>query len=198
MQAVQQLNQIQNFKSTARIFVDAKENYKFVRVLNGVANVTNGLVLIRRQVGIPDGTYHIGMQGELVPVIHEYGLSYPDVELVKPPLDKLKPMCEIPKDVVTALVAFANEVIRLKGTIVLDKGGVFMLQNPAFNVAFPFNYPRQEEVDSKHFLVAFMEMMQYSSVYLLQEIRHQNEVPNTPLIIGRDWGHCALIFTKRS
>lgn len=199
MQAVQQTTvAAQNFKSIARIFVDARENYKFVRVANGVANLTDGFLLIRRRVNAPDGFYNIGMSGDIVPTPWEHGLRFPDIEAVKPPLDKIKPMCEIPQQVCVALTAFANEVIRLKGTIVLDKNGVFMLQNPNFNVAFPFNFPIQEEVNSKHFLVAFMEMMQYPSVYLLQEIRNINEVPNTPIIIGRDWGTCALIFKQKN
>jgi len=45
-----------------------RDELKIVRVLNKIANITNGHMVIRRHIDVPDGAYHVTRDEELAPL----------------------------------------------------------------------------------------------------------------------------------
>jgi len=90
---------------------------RIIRVINKTANITNGNMILRRFVDIPDGAYNVNLDGSLSPVEYQHGMKYPDVELVKPPFgtDKMKVYCELTPPVVGQMIRLANEIYQKNG-----------------------------------------------------------------------------------
>ena len=173
-----------------------RDDLRCIRVLNQTLNATNGHILIRRPVDAPDGLYKINLRGELVPlgVPEGNGLlnNYPDLELIKPAFDTMKPLCTIPREVV------GNINIRLKDAdseqCSMSDAGLFTdLETPS--LGFPFNLPTRVFLNKVYLSIIMTEMMQYEAICLLREIRPTDgEFLRTPLVFGLNWGSCALIM----
>ena len=70
-----------------------------------------------------------------------------------------------------------------------------MRQNPSVHIAYPFNIPYQIEILPLTLSIVLTEMLQYPVVGLFQEHKEgATEVPDTPIVVGTDWGSCALIM----
>lgn len=184
------------FTNASKLFaLTGREELKVVRVVQGTANLTNGHVLIRRYVGIPDGVYDVNMDGSLSPTRYAHGMRYPDIEMIRPPFETMIPSCELPNAAMGPMIQLCQEARKVDGKLILSKEGVYMLQNPQVNFAFPLGLTAPNKVDPKYFEIALIEMLQYPSVYLLQENRPTDvEGPRTPLVLGLDWGSCALLM----
>lgn len=189
------------FTNATKLFaMCTRDHLKVVRVIGGTANITNGHVLLRRKVSAPDGVYDVNMDGSLSPTTYEYGMQYPDLEMIRPPFEKMAPYCQIPHDVIGQLIKLCQEAQRIRGDLVIEKGGVFMYQNPNINMPFSFNLPKSVMVNPKYFEVALIEMLQYPFVYLLQQEKKSTDSEGfkAPLVLGMDWGSCALIMPMNS
>lgn len=188
------LNEVANprFTNASKLFADCpRDALKVVAVFGKTANITNGFVLIRRYVDVPDGAYNINADGSLSPTRYEHGLCYPNIEMIRPPFNKMHPFSQLNKDIIGKMIQFCHEAASVDGTVVLTSHGMYMLQNPSISIPFLFGYPKTLKINPTYFGIALVEMLQYSQVYLLQE---DDDSLKTPLVIGKDWGSCALIM----
>lgn len=189
-----------------------KDYLRMVRVLNGVASLTDGRVLLRRSVmtangpAVPDGCYDVRLGGELVRIDSPKGLKYPDIDLCCPDginprsgKPQMLPLCQITNDALSFMVPFVQEVrTKYEGTIVMYKDGMYMRQNPGFRVDYPFNLPTETQMNPFYLEFVLIEMLQYPLVYLLREYRKEDgDEQLTPLIFGLDWANCGLVMPKQ-
>ena len=178
-----------------------KESYRYVRVLNGVASVTNGHVLLRSPLQMADGFYHISTQNELFPATPFGYLSYPDFEQVRPPFAKMTPFCEIRCNapvnstltLIDAMSALCQTAKRVLANIVIDKQGMFWQQNTNEFLSFPFNTPSEVVLNAGSLALVLDDLRRYDVVYLSREDR--SDFSEMPLVFGLDWARCALIHT---
>ena len=170
-------------------------------MINKTANIINGPVVLRRHVDIEDGFYDINLDGSLSPVNYHYGLRYPDVETVKPPFKKMKPCCIIENRDIGRIMAFADEVFKKRGTIVVNKTSVYCNENKDVGLSYPFGLTFPIRLNPRHFSIVMVEMLQYPHIKVLREIPSgttpETEEVTTPLLIGVDWGSCGLIMPYR-
>ena len=117
------------------------EHLRYVRVINKTANVTNGSILVRRFVDLPDGMYDIVENGMLVETKYPYGMRYPDVGPVEPDFKKMKPNCQVDRNQMGSLINIANEIFKKRGWVILDHEKIFSEQDPKLGMSFPFNLP---------------------------------------------------------
>jgi hypothetical protein len=196
------------------------DSYRYVRVLNNVATVTNGEVLIRCPVGLSDGFYVLGPNSDLKS-IESLGLSpkkaYPDVESCRPNFERMTPSGKLPNQVVGQLIVWLEFVRAEQSNVVVTKNG-FAMNLYASRVEYPLPGPNAPEYNHsqmafdfrrvlgfeipifgegamfspKNLKLAFTEMLRYDFCYLS---RHEGELSSkgAPLVIGHDWGHCALV-----
>jgi len=193
------------FTNASKILATIKDDYdkshlQFVRVLDKTANITNGNMLLRRYVDAPNGLYNIEIDGCLSPTTPKFspGNAYPDLELMRPPLEKLKPFCNITRAALSQFIMFCQEVRKAWGDVIVDKDSMWMKQNPLTIFRFPFNVPHPIIINPVFLEIAFIEMLQYPEIYLLREIDTDLGVDQvTPVVFGVDWGSCALIMPIR-
>lgn len=191
---------------------DGKEYLNIVRVRDGVASVTNGHVLIRRSVmvenyqSVPDGCYDVRLGGELVQTRNPHGLKYPDIDLVCPDginprsgKTQISPLCQIPKEAISFMVPLVQKIHKeYEGTVVMDKNGIWMRQNPAICMAYPFNLPTATTINPFYLEFVLIEMLQYPMIYLLREHRQEDgQEQRTPLIFGLNWANCGLVMPTK-
>lgn len=198
MNPVVELRQTPNpkFTNAAKILADeCSDAYRFVRVVGNTANITNGKVLIRRFVDLPDGMYNVNLDGTLSPAKYPYGLNYPDIELVRPPFNTMKSSCGLNRDTIGAIKHLCDEVTQRNGSLVIDKNAIFCEQNREIGFQYPFNLEVPIRLNSKYLGIVMVEMAQYPEVKLLREYKEvaPGDTLTTPIVIGRDWGSCALI-----
>lgn len=187
---------------------DDREHLKLVRVVNGVASLTDGRVLIRRSVmgdrgqTVPDGCYDVRLGGELIPTSNPEWMKYPDIELCRPDginpasgKPQIQPFSQVTNQALGLMTPIVNDMWKKHhGTAIIDANGIWMRQNPAVGVAYPFNLPQPVELNPFYLEFVLIEMLQYPTVYLLREIRSQDgDDQRTPLIFGLDWANCGLI-----
>jgi len=213
------MNQVQygkpTFANALKIFPhtpEGKEYLKIVRVRNGVASITNSHALIRRSVtvnnvpAVPDGCYDVRVGGDLIPTSNPEWMKYPDIDLVRPDginpasgKPQIEPFCSITNEVLGFMIPLIQEIrMKFHGTVLLNDKGLWMRQNPQVGMAYPFGLPSPVEVNPLYLEFVLVEMLQYPMVYLLREIRHDNDgAVNTPLIFGLGWDNCGLIMPIR-
>lgn len=181
---------------------DCPEHLRFVRVNHGVANVTNGKVLIRYPMPyLPDGFYTINETGAITAAASGSSpgwMLFPDVEACRPSFSTITPSVPIPNQVISELVSFVEYVRNQKSNeyaassfLVMNRDGVFSSADTQVSFALPLrNLPSGEDVLLSPFSVklALVEMLRYPEVYISQEAG-----AGKPLILGTDWGHCALV-----
>lgn len=180
---------------------DCKSEFQFVRVINKTANIFNGPVLLRRHVDIPDGFYDINIDGSLSLVRYPYGTGYPDMGAVKPPFKEMAPSCLINSSEIGKMKAVADEVFKKRGTLVIDKDSMFCEEDRSVGLAYPFKLTFPIRLNPRHFSIIMLEMLQYPQIKFLRDVptglTQEPENVVTPLVIGVDWGSCALIKPHR-
>lgn len=185
-----------DFRNISKIFSDTprhKEHLKVVRVVNHTANLTNGNVLVRRQVtDVPDGVYQVSRTGGLAPVPYREWMRYPDIEMIRPPFETMHPLCEFRKEALESFIPLCQQVKAVQGNIIISMNAMYCQQNNQMYVQYPFSLPGEEvRFDPAYLEIAFIEMLQYPVVYLLRDFGSDE---TTPLVIGQDWGSCALVM----
>ncbi len=198
------------------------ESYRYVRILKGVATITNGEVLLRCPVALPDGFYVIGAGNELKSIEH-FGLNpkqaYPDVDCCCPKFEHMVRSQEVPSHVISQLCVWLEYARREQSMIVVNRNGFAM---NSFAAALPDQYPdiaqahpeMLEKVtfdfrrhlgfqlpiagegvvfSAQNLKLAFMELSRYPSCFIS---RDEGELAKggAPLFLGYDWGRCALVM----
>jgi hypothetical protein len=176
---------------------------KYVMVHDKVANLTNGKLLLRRRVNAPNGLYDINADGSLSPANVAEHTSYPNVLTLEQAVNQATDQTRgiyvhvsppIPSEALGMLKAMCDAIVTRSGDLILSREAAWMEQDPTVNMMFGFGLPTDTKVNPKLLAIALVEMAQYSFVYLKQEIRPKDKEPSTPLILGLDWGSCALIM----
>lgn len=192
--------------------ISRDKNYlKIVRVRDGVASLTDGVILLRRSVmtphgpAVPDGCYDVRLGGELSPTTNPDWMKYPDIDLccpdgINPRSGKaqIQPLCEITNEALSFMVPLVQEIRhKYQGTVTIHKEGMYMRQNPDVGFRYPFNIPTVTTVNPFYLEFVLIEMLQYPTVYLLREHRREDgDEQCTPLIFGRDWANCGLVMPR--
>lgn len=185
---------------------DCKPHLAFVRVWDGVGSITNGRVLLRTEINVPNGFYQVAVNGDLIVAGGHKGIEnpYPDVESIAPPFTSLKPFCQMNRDTVGLLMNFAEEARRRDHTVVFDRAEAYSVQwgrktkQPEESLVFPypFGIPGEEVfINALYLKLALIEMLRYDWVCIAKEPRTLRD--ETPLVIGRNWKQCALIMTAK-
>lgn len=184
---------------------------KIVRIRDGVASLTDGVVLLRRSVmtsqgpAVPDGCYDVRLGGELVPTTNPDWMKYPDIDLCCPDginprsgKPQIQPLCQIPNDILSFMVPLVQDIRqKYDGTVVMTKDGIYMRQNPEVGIRYQFNLPTVTVINPFYLEFVLIEMLQYPTVYLLREHRRDDgDEQRTPLIFGLDWANCGLVMPK--
>jgi len=171
-----------------------QSKYKLIRVRDKVASITNGKILLRTPVPEDDGFYTLGSYNQMLPNQDHQWMSYPDIDQSRPDFDKLKPTCQIPREVLGQMGQFCEAVRQRKGLVMMDVNGMSMVQDGNLAYNYPFNIKNEEIFNPNHLKLALTEMLRYDFVYVAKE-RGSLYVEDTyPLILGHDWGRCALIM----
>lgn len=192
-----------SFSFATKIFAQCEKEYlKAVRVIGGVANITNMHVLIRRNIGgvIPDGFYNVGLGGVLTQVQHVQNYKgYPDVEPFNPG-SKATHLCTLKKEDIEPLIGFIQDIRDLDGTIVIDKSSIYMQQNTNLGRAYNFNMPVPMHLSPYYLEAVLNEMLQYPEVHMLRVLEKSDDHTSleTPVLIGLNWGCCGMISPRRT
>lgn len=184
-----------------------QEYTKYVRVTGGVANITNGKLLVRYYLGVQDGFYVFTEGKTMVEAIPEmrmrmYG-GFPDVEAFRPDFPKLDRSNLIKMEEVSAFVGFLNFLregeieletnrrVHIEGNSVVDTRDINKRFN--FSCEIPVNQEGMIfEVDNLR--MAFIELLRYDQI----QIGHDNRPEiDAPLVMGKDWGHCVLLGAEQ-
>lgn len=177
-----------------------KDELQFVKIDGGVANVTNGTVLVRTPISQPDGFYILSGTNELVPSSAGSSprwLAYPDVSTCRPRFDRMVPSPLVHRDIVRELIDFA-EAVRRHGSryhvspLVIHSGGFYGADNLSFAMPFPVLPPGEEiTVDPTQLKMALTSLLKYDAIHIARE----DHIPGKtfPLFLGLDWARCALL-----
>ena len=95
-----------------------RDNLKVIAVKNKTANVTNGHVLIRRYLDVPNGFYWPGAHGDVVTA--PLPESYPDTEKLKPNFDRLQLLGIIDKNVIAEMLKACVEAIEMGKDLIFN------------------------------------------------------------------------------
>jgi hypothetical protein len=189
------------FSCATKIFAQCeKEHLKAVRVLNGIANITNMSILIRRNIGgaIPDGFYNVGLGGALSPVhFIQNHKGYPDLEPFNPGA-KATPLCVLKHEFILHLLGTVQQIRDLDGTVVIYKNVLYMKQDNKIGIEFEFNMPEPMCLSPYYLEAVLTEMLQYPEVQMLRVLDKVDGEIETPVLIGVSWDCCGLISPRRS
>jgi hypothetical protein len=173
-----------------------------VYVKNGVANICDKKFAMRFSVDAPDGRYNISYDGGLLPATYDVtlGCFVPfDLEMVRPPFESMSPFCRIEnpdptKSVLTEFFPIIQIAMQKQENIYIDKRGLGLKRSGDIFFEYPFNTPHIIEVNPLYLHVAFTDALRYGIIEMYQEIRPDQEEPNTPLVIGHGWSNCSIIM----
>lgn len=174
-----------------------------VRVQGGVANVTNGSVLLRTPMPLHDGFYLFNERNELIrqEEVHPW-YGYPDPLSCHQPFSKMTPSPKIDKPLVQQFIQYLEMIRQRKVNVVMDKYGVIPVarrgisgsQEELTKFGFGFELPLAGEelvLDPYNLKLALIEMLRYDHCYLSRFHRPDYE---SPLVLGHDWEHCAVVM----
>lgn len=180
---------------------------KYVRVISGVASITNGGVLIRSHVDAPDGFYVITADRGLREVVPEYGMyssrSFPDVEAFRPPFKDMDISLPIYREETTSILGFLNflregkEDVNVSSRVHMDHRTIADTKKPDRFFTFSCELPVKFEgliFDTTNLKLAFTEMLRYDCVHVW---RDNSPSAYPPLVIGLDWDRCVLVEVER-
>jgi len=196
----------QNWKKL--LACDSRDEMRFVRVTQGVANITNGQVLIRYPLlNVPDGFYVLDERNLLVETraSSPRWMAYPDTETCRPPFDHMIPSMPLPHAVVLEMVNFFEFCAKQaaahtgyysnKPAVILNRTGFYLSSDP--NLCYRIdlsNLPTGNDIvlSSTSLKFALVEMLRYTETFISREANLNEE--KCPIVFGRDWGHCALVL----
>lgn len=181
---------------------------KYVRVIGGVASITNGGVLIRSHVDAPDGFYVITADRGLRDVIPEFGMysskSFPDVEAFRPPFQNMDISLPIYREEITSLLGFLNflregkDDVNCSSRVHMDHRTIADTKNSDRFYTFSCELPVKFDgliFDATNLKLAFTEMLRYDCIHVW---RDNSPSGYPPLVIGLDWDRCVLVEVERS
>ena len=177
---------------------------RYVKVADGVASITNGSVIIRSQTALPPGFYVITEDNEFVktPPSEDYSWTrFPDVDAARPAFERIDYTPPMPKEEILRIIEFSNYArknSRSGETNLYIRGDIMsMIGDEASWLKLPYPIPVKPAglVFSAYDLkLAFTEMLRYDAIHIgYDNISSYKQ----PLVIGLDWGHCALCATGR-
>lgn len=181
------------------------KDYSLVYVKDGVANVASPYGChVRFTVDAPDGQYDISYNGGLAPTRQViFGpmnthLEFPyDPELIRPPFEKLTPLCQLTPTVIMEILPFIRAAKDSGDHLMIEKGGMgFSKVNDQY-IEYPFGVQKPLKINPLFLEIAFTDGLRFPSIEMYQEIRPEEleskEGPTTPLVIGYGWKNCTLI-----
>lgn len=183
---------------------DCPENLRFVRVTNQVANITNGIILIRYHLPhLPDGFYIISDTGAITGAASSSTrwMSYPDTATCMPSFSNMAACAPIPATVVSELVSFVEFVRQSQlgerymqpHYILMTREGLISSSDPQVRFGLNLqNLPTGNELRFSPFQLklALIEMLRYPDMVVSQDAMGGGE---SPVVFGKDWGHCVLV-----
>lgn len=185
---------------------------RLARSLGGVVNVTNGVCVIRYDAKVPDGFYIIDIAGRFTQVNPdkelEYAQCFPDVEAVKPNFAAMDKTPYISRAEIANFIEFINHA-RMSSNLVNDRVDLLMVDDiavkdrsyydqnkilPEFAFSFKLPFHERKRFDANALRIVLTEMLRYECVRLLYD---NGLTRPSPLVLGVDWGHCAMIMPLR-
>lgn len=177
---------------------------RYVKVSEGVASITNGEVIIRCPIPLPSGFYVITEENEFVrtPPCDDYSWTrFPDVDAACPALERMDWTTWIGQTDVLRIIEFTNYARKnsRSGEInVFIRGDkMSMIGGEEQWLQLPCTIPVKPSglvFSAYNLKLAFTEMLRYDAV----QIGYDNvSMYKQPLVIGLDWGHCALCSAGR-
>lgn len=201
------MNQLLN---AARLLNFAKPGCKIVRVKSGVANLTDGeSIIIRMPTMAPDGFYNVGRDSSLIPVRSVGYVTYPDIEVMMPPVNKLLLLCKLDKPMMEAIVSLANAPFVQDPSKRNETYGQPRVQfGPTYfglltyggdptqqMIGHPFNVNPAISLEANRFSIAMSAMLEYNLLGVYQESDAVADA--SPLIIGDSLTACILLYPNK-
>ena len=190
-----------NMKHWGRVLA-MTDTTRFTRVFvqNGTAQVTNGHVLLRRGVSLPDGTYFVDSAGnlELAP---PSGFTWPDFESIRPSFELAQPFQLDPTTMNTIIdtSALAQQEGCLLGLgydhVALVKDTPDGKKSIAYPLSRPTGLSCQFTYTPTYIQLALLEALIYDSVYVIKEPQSEQK-KHTPIVFGKNWGSCTLVMNR--
>lgn len=185
-----------NLISASKIWTTySDESMRYVRVKNNVANISNRQVLLRSVLPFPaeDGLYNIGMRGELIRANPDMGVitKYPDIDLLAHFFKDLKVRCSLDQNTRMSMLECIRLMSSREHAISISSNQMsprWAYSEGEGNYLYPFNIEPAVSVNSKYLDVVFTAFADYPVLHVGKVEGEKN-----PLIIGVDWGNCALI-----
>jgi len=174
-----------------------------ILVVDGVASILNPHIIVRCQLPVPDGCYHIGPANELLPLHAEAPVKDPG--RIRPHFQAMSISQQIPRIEVHKFLNFISEVRqsdisgRLEGKVYFDETSVICRSDPRLQFRFTgvggqlIPLPVRGEpvlVDAKLLKLALTEMLRYDSIVIAYENRLDRF---SPVFFGQNWDGCALV-----
>lgn len=173
--------------------------HKYAKVSRGIISISNGAVIVRCPAGLPDGHYVISEDNEFITTsVHESRwYKFPDYDAAMPNFKFLDYTPPINQEDVLTIIEYCN-FLRKASTTSLSRvaieGNLLVAQDLAESwLTLPHVIPvniGSIVFDAYDLKLAFTEMLRYDSVQIGFDNTHPD---NHTIIVGKDWGHCALI-----
>lgn len=188
-------------------------SYKqYVKVDQGVITLNNGRLIIRFFGNCPDGWYIIDDGGGLVaenPLLRHTWREFPDVNLLRPNFQGMNRVLMRPEDVRIAIdfcneIRACNELSEDSSEILIDDRSMVETRTrrdqPQRELGFGGPLPIRGHgsvFQALHLKIALTEMLRYpEGVYMAYDNTPDMTARTKPLFLGRDWGHCSLVFPR--
>lgn len=177
--------------------------HKFAKVKGGVISVSNGNTVIRCPAALQDGFYAISDENEFIrvePSSHGAWNRFPDYDAGMPNFANLDYTPPITKEVVSTIIEYMNFVrkhCRYSARIMAEGNTLIAvdLENSWLSLPHPVPIQRNDNLmfNALELKIVFTEMMRYDAVHIGFD---NHLVDNKTLVIGKDWGHCALTTAR--
>jgi len=172
---------------------------RYIKVTEGVASITNGEIVIRCPVSLPTGFYIVTEENEFIktPPCEDYSWTrFPDVDAARPAFERMDYTPAIPREEVHRVVEFTNFVRKNSRSgevkVFLSGDALSMIGKEDNWLKLPYPIPVKPSglvFSAYNLKLAFTEMLRYDAIH----IGYDNvSMYKQPLVIGLDWGHCAL------
>lgn len=194
---------------------------KYIKISQGVASVTNGVILLRSRLeGIPDGFYMFDDGGCLIdagPDIHQgifrtYGAYYsvseipPDPDAIRPDFPNLTHTPPIQAAEVREMIDFLNHVrgqhrndeyclVFFEGNALISASNVNTWLRLSCEI--PVN-PDGGNFQANMLRLILTDMLRYEHIFVGRDNRSPPEINiRMPLVFGLDWSSCGIIKPGR-
>lgn len=182
-------------KNMARLIaLTERPNLKVIAVKNKVAAVTNGHMMIRKPLDVPNGFYWPGKNNDVVTAPRPE--KYPDLERLRPDFGTHICHGKLGRTCMTELIKNCQEAIEDGTDTVSMSNGLFIYGDISKkkHCHLPLNMlPGKIVLNVAYLDIILKEMLEYASVKVVSE-----PVPEKALIIGDSWDHCCVIMPHRN